>query len=461
MNSNTTFALLQSNLFSARDYLPSTDPVSLVDAHATDSWKTHDSTPRSAPPVDVEQDFGIQIHFTFKNYAKNNDNPVPTLVDLADEVKGMYRLLDLVSESVGDGYGKDPSSRADGLTTLIRHIVDQVIVAQDTLQRFTLDRLAIKPLGIYGCKDEIVRLLQSLGAVDGNLARLLLAPSDGWWFQRPLSSGLYILKASAIRPNDERHYVIYWPEDLNIDPSIFVPRLLPGETAQALLTAVYIPHQVRTETMSQRPYTQEETVTVAVKRSNALVLSDDLDEDTVQTLVNIVLSDLFPEQCTQWRVMQQDIRDMFMREQTRNKSAVAQDIANTGGSLRCALREEVVDHVSTLFPSLDRDGLSPPVRVHGNSELEVESRDALDSLLSRYSSYFARLRASFRHSPVLPGIREHLQKHVTSAKFDGVLEKSLDFKTLELDVLTLWHLQEKHGHLRPETRSALGPGSPH
>ena len=33
----------------------------------------------------------------------------------------------------------------------------------------TLDRLAIKPLGVYGCKDEIVRLLQSLGAIDQKL----------------------------------------------------------------------------------------------------------------------------------------------------------------------------------------------------------------------------------------------------------------------------------------------------
>jgi hypothetical protein len=30
----------------------------------------------------------------------------------------------------------------------------------------TLDRLAIKPLGVYGSKDEIVRLLRSMGAVD-------------------------------------------------------------------------------------------------------------------------------------------------------------------------------------------------------------------------------------------------------------------------------------------------------
>jgi hypothetical protein len=32
----------------------------------------------------------------------------------------------------------------------------------------TLDQLAIKPLGVYGSKNEIVRLLQSIGAVDEN-----------------------------------------------------------------------------------------------------------------------------------------------------------------------------------------------------------------------------------------------------------------------------------------------------
>ncbi|KAH9166548.1 hypothetical protein EDB89DRAFT_2232826 [Lactarius sanguifluus] len=539
MNSNTSFALSRSNLFS--EYLPPADTVSLGIAVATDSWKTHDSNPRSAPlGGDVEQDFGLQDTFHTRdgdqNYAKNNDNPVPILVDLVDEVKGMYRLLDLISESGSDGY------------------VDKVIVAQDSLQHFidaispgayapitridfkTLDRLAIKPLGIYGCKDEIVRLLQSLGAVDTNLARLLLAPSDVGGSQRSLSSGLYILRASAVRSTaDERHYVIYWPEDstwndsasssvrcnrvtfmryltkicdqviallspdysasivwgdedsdtepvdidisgsgrvfkfgvaktyeqeenavlrpgfqinsriimpyevppdCQVDPSIFVPRLLPGETAQALLTAVYVPHQVITETMSQRPYTQE--ALSQLLKSDALVLSEDLDEGTVQTLVNVALSDLFPEQCKQWQVLKLDIRDISMREQTRKKSAVAQDIANTGGSLRCALREEVVDHVSTLFPSLDRDSLSSPMRVHGNSKLEVENSVRLSDIRLLY-----------------PAFESIFQKHVQSAKFDGVLKKSLDFKALELDVLSLWHLQEKHGHLRPETRSAL------
>jgi hypothetical protein len=44
-------------------------------------------------------------------------------------------------------------------------------------------------------------------------ATLLLAPSDVENSRPTLSSGLYIVKANATDPIDERHYVIYWPED--------------------------------------------------------------------------------------------------------------------------------------------------------------------------------------------------------------------------------------------------------
>ena len=47
-------------------------------------------------------------------------------------------------------------------------------------------------------------------------AQLLLAPSD---VSRTLSSGLYILKAGAIQSTDERHYIIYWPENLTWNDS--------------------------------------------------------------------------------------------------------------------------------------------------------------------------------------------------------------------------------------------------
>ena len=45
------------------------------------------------------------------------------------------------------------------------------------------------------------------------------------------------------------------PQDCPIDHCRFAPRLLPGETVQGLLTAVYNPPQVRTEIFHKRLYT--------------------------------------------------------------------------------------------------------------------------------------------------------------------------------------------------------------
>lgn len=42
--------------------------------------------------------------------AKNDVDLEPIPVDLADEVEGMYRLMDLISESGSNGCGMDPSS---------------------------------------------------------------------------------------------------------------------------------------------------------------------------------------------------------------------------------------------------------------------------------------------------------------------------------------------------------------
>jgi hypothetical protein len=89
----------------------------------------------------------------------------------------------------------------------------------------------IRPLGVYGSKDEIVRLLRSIGAIDEDVwvsppvyislllrqpfsARWLLEPADVGGSKPYLSSGLYIVRANAtINVPDERHYVIFWPED--------------------------------------------------------------------------------------------------------------------------------------------------------------------------------------------------------------------------------------------------------
>jgi len=65
--------------------------------------------------------------------------------------------------------------------------VDKIIIAQDSLRAFintvcpgayvsmtkvnfsALDRIIVKPVGVYGSKQEIVRLLLSLGVVEDHV----------------------------------------------------------------------------------------------------------------------------------------------------------------------------------------------------------------------------------------------------------------------------------------------------
>ncbi|KAI9443965.1 hypothetical protein H4582DRAFT_1049491 [Lactarius indigo] len=536
MDSDASFALpnISTEDFSPTDTVHQTSGTT-VDTQASNATATRGidshTDPHTSPP-DISQDLGVLG--ASQNQDRDDDELAPLPVDLADEVEGMYRLMDLISESGSNGY------------------VDKVIIAQDSLRRFInaispgayatitkvdfkiLDRLAIKPLGIYGCKDEIVRLLLSIGAVDEKLARLLLVPSDVGDSQRSLSSGLYIVTASAAGLADERHYVIYWPEDstwddsatssvcrnrvtfmrylmkmcdqvvalisadhsasivwndedsnsgsidmdtgdserlftfevtktneqeesvvsrpgfqmnsraivhnevpldCQVDPSLFVPRLLPGETVQGLLTAIYIPPRIKIETLNQRSYNR--VALSELLQSNALVLSEDLDEGSVQTLVDVALGNHHPEQCNEWISSSQSIRDQFMQEKTKRKTVIARDIADTEDSLQRALREEVIDHVINFFPSLGRDGLFTHTQVHGTS-LEVENSVRLHDIRAQY-----------------PMFENTFEKYIKDARFDNVPSKDQEFKALKLGVLSLWQLQTEHKHLGRESRSAL------
>ncbi|KAH9027352.1 hypothetical protein EDB84DRAFT_1500330 [Lactarius hengduanensis] len=527
MDSDASFALPN---ISPEDFPPTDTTRQTSGTTASNATETRGIDPHTSPSdIDGEQDLGVLDASQIQDRIDDELAPIP--VDLADEVEGMYRLMDLISESGSNGY------------------VDKVIIAQDSLRRFInaispgayatitkvdfkiLDRLSIKPLGIYGCKDEIVRLLLSIGAVDEKLARLLLAPSDVGGSQRTLSSGLYIVTASAAGPADVHHYVIYWPQDwtwddsatssvcrnrvtfmryltkmcdqvvalisadhsasivwndedrdsisidmdagdserlftfevtktneqeesaisrpgfqtisraivrneapldCQVDPSLFAPRLIPGETVQGLLTAVYIPPRIKIETFDQRSYSR--VALSATLNNNALVLSEDLDEDSVQTLVDVALGGLHPEQCNEWLSSSQHIRDQFMQEKTKRKSPIARDIANAENFLQRALREEVVDHVINLFPSLGRDELFPPTQVHGASENSVRLPD---------------IRAQY------PTFENIFEKYIKDARFDDVPRKGREFRALKLGLISLWQLQSEHKHLGRESRSAL------
>ncbi|KAG2116832.1 hypothetical protein DEU56DRAFT_984881 [Suillus clintonianus] len=140
--------------------------------------------------------------------------------DLVQSIKGMYRILDLISEQGSGG------------------LVDKIIIAQDSLRAFTntiypgayvsmtkvnfraLDGLIVKPVGIYGSKEEIVRLLLSLGVVDDHIAAQLVANHSDSSVSKPsLRSGLYVVRTNGEAPSGEQLFIIYWPEDATWDDS--------------------------------------------------------------------------------------------------------------------------------------------------------------------------------------------------------------------------------------------------
>ncbi|KAH8986018.1 hypothetical protein EDB92DRAFT_1818469 [Lactarius akahatsu] len=139
----------------------------------------------------------------------------------------MYPLLDLITEQGSSG------------------LVDKIIIAQESLQEFInalspgayssitkvnfkiLDNVFLKPLGIYGSKEEIARFLREINAVDDNTnsAQKLLMPDNEHTAGSPepvLRSGLYIVR-SFVSTSEEQVYLVYWPEETTWDDRAHLP----------------------------------------------------------------------------------------------------------------------------------------------------------------------------------------------------------------------------------------------
>ncbi|KAH9005511.1 hypothetical protein EDB86DRAFT_2795794, partial [Lactarius hatsudake] len=116
-------------------------------------------------------------------------------------------------------------------------LVDKIIIAQESLQEFInalspgayssitkvnfkiLDNIVLKPFGIYGSKEEIVRFLREINVVDDNTSQTLLMRDNEYTAGSSgpvLRSGLYIVR-SFVSASEEQAYVVYWPEDTTWD----------------------------------------------------------------------------------------------------------------------------------------------------------------------------------------------------------------------------------------------------
>ncbi|KAF8124364.1 hypothetical protein EV363DRAFT_1227517 [Boletus edulis] len=143
--------------------------------------------------------------------------------DLCSSIPGMYRILDLISERGTSG------------------LVDKIIIAQDSLKHFlneispgaymsstkvdfkALDRLQVKPIGIYGCKEEIIRFLVSIAVIDDTISAKLINPLEARTEKPALRSGLYICRVSESVGAVGKMYVVYWPEESTWDDDASPP----------------------------------------------------------------------------------------------------------------------------------------------------------------------------------------------------------------------------------------------
>ncbi|KAG8960525.1 hypothetical protein FRC03_006451 [Tulasnella sp. 419] len=138
-------------------------------------------------------------------------------LDLLHSVKGLHRLLFLYSESSTSGLVEKIIIAHESLGALINTLSPRAYSSLSKINFKSLDKISIQPIGVYGSKSEIVRLLQQLECVDSITAQHLLQPREEHSLKQPwLRSGLYYLNLNSSSSN-RTSYVVYWPEDTTWD----------------------------------------------------------------------------------------------------------------------------------------------------------------------------------------------------------------------------------------------------
>jgi hypothetical protein len=81
-----------------------------------------------------------------------------------------------------------------------------------------------------------------------------------------------------------------------------------------------------------------------------LVLSETLDENAMQTLLDLSIADRFPKQCHEWRAATKNISDSCSQEWTKRQPIAFEELASKEYEMRRVLRGAVVGDVVELFP---------------------------------------------------------------------------------------------------------------
>ncbi|OJA14302.1 hypothetical protein AZE42_01565 [Rhizopogon vesiculosus] len=205
----------------AIDEMDDDDEPSVSHAH-TSKGDRRDLARTALTSEDSDDDLyqSVQSHVG-DDYMDVDDSPLHNDArDLVQSINGMYRVLDLISEQGSGGLVDKIIIAQDSLRAFINTICTGAYVSMTKVNFSALDHFLVKPIGVYGSKEEIVRLLLSLGVIEDHVAVQLVANNSGSSVSKPsLRSGLYIVRTNGKATFDEQLFLVYWPEDSTWDDS--------------------------------------------------------------------------------------------------------------------------------------------------------------------------------------------------------------------------------------------------
>ncbi|KAI0796932.1 hypothetical protein C8Q75DRAFT_796662 [Abortiporus biennis] len=131
-------------------------------------------------------------------------------LDLVYSIRGMYRILDLVNEQGSGGLVDKVVISQESLGQFMNDIVPGSYTSMTKVNFAALDKVSIRPLGIYGSRSEIIKFLHDIEAIDDHIASMLHIDGETTGPSTPtLRSGLYLLHS----PTQTILYALYWPEE--------------------------------------------------------------------------------------------------------------------------------------------------------------------------------------------------------------------------------------------------------
>ncbi|KAG9077767.1 hypothetical protein FS749_010308 [Ceratobasidium sp. UAMH 11750] len=128
--------------------------------------------------------------------------------DPLTKLSHMYRLLKLVQEFEPEGAVEKIVIDQDSLGHLLNKLLPGSYESISKINLTALDKLNIKPLGLYGIEPEIINFLKGVKCLSDKDAMFLASSTS-------LGSGLYLALApqnAAQDPDTHAAYIVYWPE---------------------------------------------------------------------------------------------------------------------------------------------------------------------------------------------------------------------------------------------------------